>query len=154
MPDYAGAEAAIGSRLVANWTVTPIVLPNESMPTGWSTAWPPVDVNAVLLPWVQLEVECFDSAIVGSGRPGAHLYQYEGLISVHVFTPVGSGRALGLQHAVAIGEIFRRKEFYNETSGHAVRTEDPFPAGGSSKSDDGNWWGTVLTVSFVYWFRG
>lgn len=150
MADYAGAEAAIRARIEANWTTTRIAFLNEDP----AEPWPPVDDAGLPEPWIFLEVECFDAPIVGGGRPGNHVFRYEGLIAVHVFTPVGTGTHLGKQYAVTIGEIFRRDTFYNETSGHAVRTEDPFPAGGNSKSEDGLWFVCTMTCPFVYWHRG
>ena len=150
MADYAGAEAAILDRLQAGWTITTVTFQNET-PAG---DWPPVNDRGELVPWVNLEIECFGSEIVGQGKPGNHVYRYDGLIEVHVFTPAGSGKALGKEYAVAIGEIFRRKKFYDETPGCYVRTEDPYPAGGNSSSDDGNWFGTTMTCGFTYWHRG
>lgn len=150
MPDYAGAEAAIRARLVANWTTTPITYQNEQP----SPPWPPVDANGVLLPWVNLEIECTGAPIIGGGVPGNHVYRYEGTIMAHAFVPVGTGDALAKQYALSIGEIFRRKTFYDATPGYCVRTEDPAPLGGTSKSDDGNWFGVTMAVDFVYWHRG
>jgi len=154
MPDIVGAKAAIATLLTTEWTAFPIVLPNRNVPEGWSGRWPPLDADALPLPWGHLEIEVFDAPIVGNGRPGNHRYRYEGLISVHVFTPVGTGDAAGEEHAAAIGEIFRRRTFYDATPGFAVRTEDPYPTGQSSKSDDGMWWATTVSVAFAYWHRG
>ncbi len=150
MPDYAGAEAAIRDRLIAGWTTTRIAFENEAN----AEPWPPRDSNNLLMPWVYLEVECEGSKIVGNGKPDNHLYHYEGMIHVHVFSPKGIGAALGKQYALTIGELFRRKEFYNSVPGYCVRTEDPFPALGNAKSDDGLWFGTTMTCPFVYWHRG
>ncbi len=151
MADYAGAETAIRNKLEAEWLTTRIAFVNE-IPAD---PWPPVDGDMVLQPWVNLEVECYSAPIVGQGRPGNHVYRYDGIISVHVFIPAGGGTALGTQYATQIGEIFRRKKFYDDVSqGCCVRTEDPFVAGGDSGSDDGNWFGTTMTCAFTYWHRG
>lgn len=150
MADYAGAELAIRARLEANWTANRITFQNETP----ADPWPPVDGDGILLPWVNLEIECFNSEIFGQGRPGNHVYRYDGLIQVHVFTPIGTGPEVGKQIAVDIGEIFRRKKFYDDTPGCCVRTEDPYPEGGNSSSDDGAWFGTTMTCAFVYWHRG
>ncbi|MCV9960387.1 hypothetical protein OIU34_00610 [Pararhizobium sp. BT-229] len=150
MADYAGAEAAIKARLVANWPTTRITYQNETP----AHPWPPIDGDGLLVPWVNLEIECFGSRIVGQGMPGNRVYRYDGLISVHVFTPIDSGADGGKAMAVAVGEIFRRKKFYDTEPGICVRTEDPYPAGGNSKSDDGAWFGTTMTCAFVYWHRG
>lgn len=151
MADYAGAEEAIRQRLAANWLTTRITDQNAQP----DDPWPPVDGAGVLQPWVNLEIECAGSRIVGQGRPGNHVYRYDGLIMVHVFTPVNTGASQGKQLAVSVGEIFRRKKFYDDVSpGCCVRTEDPYPAEGNAKSDDGNWFGTTMMCPFVYWHRG
>lgn len=150
MPDYAGAEAAIRAKLAAEWSTTRIAYQNETP----ADPWPPTDDDGVLLPWVNLEIECFGAPIIGQGRQGNHVYRYEGMISVHVFTPTGDGAAIGKQHAVAIGEIFRRQKFYDAVPGYCVRTEDPYPADGDGASDDGAWFGTTMTCPFTYWHRG
>ncbi|MBT9370276.1 DUF4128 domain-containing protein [Rhizobium sp. CSW-27] len=150
MASYAGAEAAIRARLEAGWLTTRVTFQNEDP----AAPWPPVNSQGELQPWANLEIECIGSEIVGQGQPGNHVYRYDGLIMVHVFTPRGSGTALGKEYAVAIGEIFRRKKFYEDAPGCYVRTEDPYPAGGASRSDDGNWFGTTMTCPFVYWHRG
>lgn len=158
MADYAGAEAAILARLQAGWMTTRITYQNETPADPWPpviAAPTPEDPDATIIaPWVNLEIECFNAPIIGQGRPGNHVYRYDGLIEVHVFTPVGTGTALGKEYAVAIGEIFRRKKFYDQTPGCYVRTEDPYPAAGNSRSDDGNWFGTTMTCPFAYWHRG
>ena len=150
MADYAGAEAAIRARIEANWATTRITYQNETP----DDPWPPMNASGELLPWINLEIECHEAPIVGTGQTGNHVFRYEGLISVHVFVPVGSGDAVAKQHAVTIGEIFRRKQFYTDTAGRAVRTEDPYPAGGTAESDDGNWFGVTMACPFVYWHRG
>ncbi|MBX4944637.1 DUF4128 domain-containing protein [Rhizobium binae] len=151
MADYAGAEEAIRQRLADNWQATRITDQNEQP----EDPWPPVNANGELEPWINLEIECLDSMIVGQGRPGNHVYRYDGLIQVHVFTPAGTKSQVGKQLAVSVGEIFRRKTFYDDISpGCCVRTEDPYPAEGNSRSDDGNWFGTTMMCPFVYWHRG
>lgn len=151
MGSYAGAEAAIRAKLVAEWQLTRIAFENE-VPAD---PWPPVDGDAVLQPWVNLEIRCLSSEIYGQGKQGSHPYQYLGMILVHVFVPVGSGTELAKQYGDQIGDIFRRKQFYDSVSpGCYLRTEDPFTAGGGSASDDGNWFGATMTCAFVYWHRG
>lgn len=150
MADYAGAKAAIRSRLEANWTTTRITYMNERP----AEPWPPVDTNGAPAPWVNLEIQCNDAPIYATGQAGNNVYRYEGVVMVHVFMPEGMGTTLADQYAVTIGEIFRRKTFYNSTLGHWVRTEDPFPAGGNSRSDDGLWFGTTMSCQFAYWYRG
>jgi hypothetical protein len=150
MADYAGAEAAIRARLEENWSTTRITFENETP----ADPWPPLDGEGLLVPWVNLEIECYGSEIVGQGRPGNHVYRYNGSISVHVFTPVGTADTLGKEYAVAIGEVFRRKTFYQVAPGVCVRTEDPYPSDSDKGSNDGNWFATTTICPFVYWHRG
>ncbi|NGO50428.1 hypothetical protein [Allomesorhizobium camelthorni] len=150
MPDYAGAKAAIRSRLETNWTTTRITYQNETP----ADPWPPVDGSGVLQPWANLEIVGSGSRIVGQGTPGNHVWRYDGIIYVHVFTPVGAGIELGDQYAVAIGEIFRAAKFYDATPGFGVRTLAPSIDDADSGDDDGNWSRTTMHCDFTYWHRG
>lgn len=150
MADYAGAIASIRERLVAGWTATRITFANEHP----ADPWPPRDANEVSQPWVHLEVISEGSEIKGTGRPGHHVWTYKGTILVHVFVPIASGTDLAFQHAVAIGEIFRAAQFYNETPGHAVRTLAPAIDGGGTADDDGLWFRVTMSAPFTYVHRG
>jgi hypothetical protein len=154
MPDYAGAKVAVGARLAANWSTTPIVLPNRSKPDGWNQQWPPVDADALLLPWAHLEIVGAGSEIAGTGTRGNHLWHYFFDILVHVFAPVGEGQGRADTYANQIGEIFRAAEFYNDTPGYCVRTLAPAVDDGSKGDDDGNWWRVTMSVPATYWHRG
>ncbi len=150
MPDFAGAKAAIRSRLEAGWTTTRITYQNETP----AAPFPPTGAGAVLVPWVNLEVEGGEAEIVGTGTPGNHVWTYEGTIMVHVFVPIGSGDALATQYAITIGELFRAAQFYDSTPGFAVRTLAPSVDPGGSADDDGLWFRVTMSVDFVYWHRG
>ena len=147
MADYAGAVAAIRARFEANWTATPIAFQNEAFPDQTT-------------PWVYLEVIGNESKLRGAGTPGAHVWLYRGNIFIHVFVPVGYGAADAHAFAVAAGEIFRAKEFYNTDPGCAVRTgvgpdgEGPRTDGGGSDADNGNWWRVTCTIPFEFYYRG
>ncbi|MER8762891.1 hypothetical protein [Mesorhizobium sp. M0968] len=154
MPDYPGAKVAIQQRLTANWTTTPVVMQNKDKPEGWTAAWPPVDADAVLLPWTLLEILSTGSEIAGSGKRGNHLWHYFGNILVHVFVPVGEGQERADQYANQIGEIFRAAEFYNGTPGYCVRTLAPSVDDGGTSDDDGDWFRVTMSVDFTYWHRG
>ncbi|MBS7699171.1 MULTISPECIES: phage tail terminator-like protein [unclassified Chelatococcus] len=148
MADYAGAVAAIFARLQAQWTATPLAFPNGARPAE-------LDPDTGLLrPWVYAEVIGAGSTIVGAGVPRDHVYVYDGLIKLHVFTPSGTDAAVGFQHAVALGEIFRTQEFYNETSGHCVRSWSPRVDDGGDGDSDGLWFRVTTTIPFEYWHRG
>lgn len=148
---YAGAEAAIRSRLVAAWTTTRITFQNEEP----DAPWPPVDGSNNLLPWVHLEINSDGNRVIGQGTPGALTWQKQGVIAVHVFVPRGVGTGLAVGYADAIGEIFRAAKFYDGvTAGCYVRTWAPDVDSGGSASDDGNWYRVTMTVDFEYWHRG
>ena len=149
MADYAGAVAAIRARLEENWTATRVTYQNE-VPDD---PWPPKQ-GMKHLPWVNLEVAGLPSALRGAGVPGQQLWRYPGFIYVHVFAPTSGGMAPAIQKAVAIGEIFRGKVFYQDAPGCYVRTWSPFVDGGGSGADDGNWYRCTMTVPFEYWHRG
>jgi hypothetical protein len=157
--DYAGACEAIRSRFEGIWKngdtlITPIDFVNES-------GAPAVDQQSgAPVPWVLFEIVHDDSYIVGSGTPGQQTIIYPGLIKGHVFTPINSGTGDGLRKAVAIGEIFRNKVFYNDvTPGCYVRSgyaKDGQPRinAGDVTSDDGQWFTTTATIPFEYWHLG
>lgn len=158
--DYAGACAAIRQRFTDSWKVsgvpiTPVKSVNEP------TAEPPVDpIEKNPIPWVLFEIVHSDSEIVGSGTPGQQTIIYRGIIKGYVFTPIDSGTDDGLAKAVAIGEIFRNKLFYNSvTAGCYVRSgyaKDGQPRinAGDVTSDDGQWFTTTATIPFEYWHLG
>jgi hypothetical protein len=152
MADYAGAVAAIRDRFVAQWVTgsnpkTPIAFQNE-------------DFADQSTPWVYFEVINSASELQGSGTPGSHVWLYRGNIFVHVFVPVGYGAADAQALAVAAGEIFRTKQFYDTDPGCCVRTgvgadgEGPRVDGGGSGADNGNWWRVTATIPFEYWHLG
>lgn len=142
MADYAGALAAIRSRLEANWTATPITFQNENQDPPSGDAW------------INLEVVGTGSGIMTTGKAGDRAWAYDGLIHAHVFVPFGWGAAPAFEHAVALGEIFRAAKFYDETAGHCVRTLSPMVDGGGSGDDDGNWFRVTMSIEFTYWHRG
>ena len=150
MADYAGAKAAIKSRLSTNWTTTRITYQNEDP----AEPWPPKRANESPAPWVNLEITGTGSQIWTFGTDGNRGWRYDGIIQVHVFVPTGEGIELADQYAVTIGEIFRAAKFYDDGLGSYVRTLAPQVDGGGSGSDDGKWFRTTMTVDFTYWHRG
>lgn len=148
MADYAGAVAAIFARLQAQWTDTPIAFPNGEEPAT-------VDPGTGLpRPWIYAEVIGAGSAIVGAGVPGDHVYVYDGVIKLHVFSPKGTGTDQAFQNATTLGEIFRTREFYNETPGHCVRSWSPRVDNGGDGDSDGIWFRVTTSIPFEYWHRG
>jgi hypothetical protein len=147
--DYAGAKAAIRSRLDAGWTTTRITYQNEDP----AEPWPPVRGNGSPAPWVNLEIVPAGSQIWTFGTDGNRGWRYDGFINVHVFVPVGEGIELADTYAVTIGELFRAAKFYDDGTGNYIRTLAPQVDGGGSSDDDGKWFRVTMTVDFTYWHR-
>lgn len=150
MADYAGAKAAIRSRLEANWTTTRITYQNETP----AAPWPPKRASGSPAPWVNLEIIGNGSHLWTFGTDGNRGWRYDGVIMVHVFVPVGEGIEQADEYAVAIGEIFRAAKFYDDGLGSYVRTLSPQLDGGGSGDDDGKWFRVTMSVDFTYWHRG
>ena len=154
MADYAGAVAAIQARLTANWTTTKVGFQNDKPP---STPWPPVDGNGDPEPWVYFEVIGNGSALRGAGLPGSQEWLYEGHLLAHVYVPVQTGIAVAHQHAVAIGEIFRVKQFYETAPATCVRTgygDGPWTDGGEMNPEHGTYFRVTMTCPFQFYYRG
>lgn len=150
MASYAEAEAAIRTRLEANWTATRVAYPNEEP----DPPWPPIDpATGSSAPWAALEVIGTGSHGYAAGKPGNQLWLYTGLIHVHVFVPIGTGATLAKQYAGAIGEIFRNTKFYEPGNGSWARGLAPSTDGDGDKAD-GNTWRVTMTCPFEYFHRG
>lgn len=150
MASHSGAVAAIEARLTANWTVTPIAFENAaSDPVVY-------DGDSVPQPWVFCEIETDQAGIRGVGRPGSHVVLETGAVRVTVFVPVGTERATAQQHAEAIGEIFRVKQFYDADPGACVRTWTPTVSRGRRAETDnpvGSWWAVTVTIPYEFYQR-
>jgi hypothetical protein len=156
--DYAGACSAVRQRFDDNWKVgevliTPINYVNEIGSAA-------VDASGNPTVWVLFEILHVGSSIVGSGTPGQQTIIYNGIIKGHVFVPNDTGVGDGLAKAVAIGEIFRNKLFYNDvTPGCYVRSGydkngQPRIDEGAASSGDGQWFVVTATIPFEYWHLG
>lgn len=151
--DYVGALAAIRQRFVDNWTVTPIAYVNEPF-----TA-PADPTSGVPQPWVFFEVVNSGSKVETVGGPGNNAVVYYGLIKGHVFAPINTATTGCYANAVAIGEIFRNKLFFDDvTPGCFVRSgyrldEQPRIDEGDASIDDGEWFAVTATIPFEYWHR-
>lgn len=156
--DYAGAVEAIAAKFVAEWVAgdppaprTRIGRVNEPP----AEPWPPKDDAGKLQSWVLLSIEGVDADHPGFGTPGNQVYKYDGLIYLHCFAAIGQGDTALRALAVAGGEIFRAKLFYNDvTDGCYVRTWAPRIDGGGPGDDDGVWFRITATIPFEYYHRG
>lgn len=151
MSDYAGAVGALKAAFIAGWSAqTPIAYQNET-PNVAGVAidpWPPTT------PWVYFEVLGNGSEIRGAGLAGDNIWLYRGHVFIHVFTPEGYGVETGQSLAVAAGEIFRAKTFYNDGQGSKVLCMSPATDGGASDADNGNWFRVTCSIPFEYFHRG
>lgn len=159
MGDYAGAKAAIRTRLSDNWTTTRITYQNETPDDPWPPATTGGDGFPVLSPFVHLEIATTDSAMRGAGTPGNQVWVTRGLILVHVFVPQGTGDGTATTYANTIGEIFRAKVFYNSGDGCYVRTWAPRvdeggPASDPTETHDGVWFRVTMICQMEYWHLG
>jgi hypothetical protein len=145
--DYAGAQDAIKAKFAAEWLTdgqprTLIANVNEPLPdlndAEAGTKRPFVLVEIISLPTINYI--------------GGKLDIYPGLLKLHIFVESGTGTDGALKHALAAGEIFRNKIFYDDvTPGCFIRTELPRVDDGTADSEDGSLFGTTATVAFEYW---
>jgi hypothetical protein len=154
MADYAGAVAAMRTFFEARYSATPIAYQNEDAP---SDPWPPVDGTGKPVPWLYFEVVQVETRLRGVGLPGNQVWLTVGFIRAHVFAPKGYGFAEHLAIAGLAAEVFRRRlsttRIPAPVCAAGARTgEGPTIQGGDSASDDGNWFGVVVTVPFQFFF--
>lgn len=160
--DYAGAVAAIKQRFIDNWQTAGV----PTTPYGFVNEAAPATVDADNNPtiWVLFEIVSVNRTMLGLGTPGNHVIIYDGLIKGHVFVPTGNGigeiAGGGVQKALALGEIFRNALFYDAvTAGCFIRSGydlqgPPRIEQGDVTSDDGEWFATMATIPFEFWWRG
>lgn len=145
MADYAGAVAAIRTRFANNFSAAQIAYQNEDPP---AEPWPP----SPAVPWVYFEVLQTQSAIRGAGTPGNQTWLTLGHILAHVFAPKGFALPDHLAIAGLAGEVFRAQTFYKTDPGAKIICMAPQIQGGDSASDDGNWFGVMVSIPFEFYF--
>lgn len=145
MPDYPGAVAAIKQRVADNWSTTAVAWAGDPKPVT-------TDGSGNPKAWVLGEVINTGAPLVGAGLPGSQIFEYFGLIHLHVFVPTEATGTFNTAttHATALGEVFRNKLFYNATPGYGVRTWFPRVDGGGRGDDDGLWFRVTATIPFTY----
>jgi hypothetical protein len=144
MADYAGAVAAIKARFVAAWTETPIAFANQDPP---QEPWPPASGA-----WLYFEVIQTQSRLRGIGLPSSRSWLTMGHVFAHVFVPIGYGVEEPERLAVAAGEIFRAKTFYDDGLGAKIVCYAPQVDGGASNADKGNWFRVTASIPFEFFF--
>lgn len=161
MPDYAGAVAAIKSRLTTLWVdgsgnpLNPIAFANKRP----EPPWPPIDpATGNPQPVLICEVVGTRGAPYSFGNVGNRFFVYEGLIVLHALVQIDEGPDRATQLAVSASEIFRAATFYQDANGSYVRTIAPNPpdGGGSAEIegvDVGNLYRVTATIPFEYFHR-
>jgi hypothetical protein len=150
---YDGAVAAIREKARAAWSTTLLAVENETPPAN---PWPPIDPSTGNpAPWAFLEIEGTNGLPHAFGLPGSQLYRYDGLIRAYAYVPVNDGSDTARQYAVALAEIFRNQNFYNDGAGSYVWSQWPGPARIiGNDAGQGNAWGVSVTIPFLFYFRG
>lgn len=139
MTTLAQAQAAIRSRLEANYTATPLRWKNEDTP--------PPDTPVAFV-HVEVIVERSYFAAFGGGR-FANLQRTECRIEAHVLVPVGTGVNTGLTNAEAIAAVFRS---YRDTDISCFAAQ-AFPESGHSQDGSYDHVATVI-VDFHFDLTG
>ncbi len=132
MTAFETASQAITDRLVANWTTTPIVLPNSDLIPTTETEF------------VSLQIDFGSATQISLGKP-LQRHRMNGVISIEILTPVNTGAGLGLQYADTIAAIFRAQQF------SGVLCFAPTIASQQQvKHETSEFWNTPLLIPF--WF--
>ena len=152
--DYAGALEATKDYFVAAWAARTAVAYVSGQDVEKH------DGAGVPTEWGFYEIVHAPSWVAGRGVPGNNCIVYPFNIKVHIFGPILKPPGTALQLALAAGEIFRNKLFYNTvTDGCYVRSGyetmgQPRISEGDIAADNGNWLSTTCTIPAEYWHRG
>jgi hypothetical protein len=154
--DFAGALAAIVDKFKAEWVIGAVprtrVAEVNKPPAD---PWPPKDGAGKLLPYALIAPQGGGGDLIGFGSPGNRVYLYSGLIHAHCYEPVGDGSGTAFPLAVAAGEIFRTRQFYDTVSpGCYIKSYTPRIDGGGPGDDDGIWFRVTATIPFEYYHLG
>lgn len=123
---------AVRARLVANWTLCPVVYPNEV-----GTA--PADTSEVL--YLQFPVASEEQITVGA--PGNNVFREEGAIRFVLEIPRGQGVDAWMPWIEELRALFRGRQFT------PVTTWAPSPAILDDRNDDGKFWSLSFAVPYI-----
>jgi hypothetical protein len=90
----AAAHTAIRERFEAQWSDTPVQMPN-------------VEFDIPETAWVRLNIDDASTNWASFGVPDGNTERHFGQVTVQLFTPSGEGEGLGLEYADLIKGIFR-----------------------------------------------
>jgi hypothetical protein len=119
MGHFEDERIAIETRLASNWESAPGVL--RTPIRYWSSNAPFVQPTTA---WIALQIEPDVGRQVSLGD-GVQLHRYDGLITIQVFTPEGTGPTAADQYVDLLDPIWRRQEFSYGTSG-LIRCRTPW----------------------------
>jgi Bacteriophage related domain of unknown function len=123
------AFLAVRDLIEAEFSLCPVVWPNEQTPTDSSMPWVYIDVTGSLTRRIEL---------------GIGAYEEVGLIWCHVFVPVGTGSTEARTIVKALSRIFLLAR------DSPVRFGDQSAAQGNPGDDDGMLWRQTMTVDYSY----
>lgn len=133
---YADIAAAIGQRLAAGWTTTPIL--NENLDESLIQTSGEMPDSFIVL-----EILYLTNDQVDIGDPGHRRYRTRGVIKIHILTPTNKGDGLGLEYADTLAAIFRGKSFSGVICyGATMRGQQ------EKASADGRYWRVTLGIDF------
>ncbi len=126
---------AVAARLQANWTTTPIILPNQE-------AAPPSSAVA----FVTLQFPTGKTTFIGMAAVGARTMRETGTIRIVVSIPSGRGLDIGLGYCSTLAALFQLQTF-----GGVICFEASPPIDNDS-GDLGNYWVLSTSISYQYDF--
>lgn len=124
--------AAVCARLLANWSTTPIVLPNDQ------NAMPPADGSDFVTVQFPVAIETF----IGMAAVGSRTMRETGAIRIIVSVARGEGQDIGLGYCKTLAALFRLQTFSE------IVCFEVSPPIDNNASDTGAFW--VLSISARY----
>jgi hypothetical protein len=132
---------AVEARLAANWTNTPIDLPNL---TG--------AVPAAGTPFLALEYPVANEEQISVGSPGANVFRESGAFRITLSIPIGAGRVDPVTGQDYVGWLDALRAIFRGQTFAGVKTWAPSPVTINDKSDDGAFF--VLSFAVPYYADG
>lgn len=134
MAQQAVVNAVIGV-LRANWTTTPLILPNQD-------ASPPADATA----FVTVQFPTGKEAFIGMAAAGSRTMRETGTIRLVVSVPTGQGLDVGLGYCATLAALFRLQTF------DGVVCFEASPPIDNDSGDVGDYWVMSTSISYQYDF--